>query len=49
LQTQQIIQVDESVIRAFFVAKTALSLIILCLFFLEGDKKRENESNGDKK
>ena len=40
---------DESEIRAFFVAITALFKIILCLFFLEGEKKRERESNGDKK
>ena len=33
----------------FFVAITALSLFILCLFFLEGDKKRERENNVDNK
>ena len=33
----------------FFVAITALSLFIQCLFFLEGEKKRERESDGDKK
>ena len=33
----------------FFVVITALSLFILWLFFLEGDKKRERERNGDKK
>jgi hypothetical protein len=32
----------------FFVAITALSLSTLCLFFLEGEKKREKESNGHK-
>ena len=30
----------------FFVTITALSLFILCLFFLEAMKKRERESNG---
>ena len=33
----------------FFVGITALSLFILCLFFLEGEKKMERESNGEKK
>ena len=33
----------------FFVAITALSLFILCIFFLEGKINRERESNGDKK
>ena len=33
----------------FFVAITALSLCILFVFFLEGEKKRERESNSDKK
>jgi hypothetical protein len=33
----------------FFVAITAFSLFILCLIFLEGEKKRVRESNGDKK
>ena len=27
----------------------ALSLFIICLFFLEGEKKRERESNGNNK
>ena len=40
---------DEMEPRAFFVAITALSLFILCLFFLEGEKKRERQSNCDKK
>jgi len=39
---------DETELRDFF-AITALTLFILCLFFLEGEKKRERESNGDKK
>jgi len=33
----------------FFVAITALSLFILYLFFLEGEKEREKESNGNTK
>ena len=33
----------------FFVAISTLSLFILCLSFLEGEKKRERKSNGDKK
>ena len=33
----------------FFVAITALSLFILCLFFLEVEKMREKQSNCDKK
>ena len=32
----------------FFVAITALSLFIIYLLFLEGEKKGERESNGDK-
>ena len=32
----------------FLVAITANSLFILCLFFFNGEKKRERESNGDK-
>ena len=37
-------------LRAFFcVAITSLSLFIPCLFFLEGEKNKERESNGDKK
>ena len=31
----------------FFVAITALSLFILCHFFLEEEKKRERKSKGD--
>ena len=33
----------------FFVAINAISLFILCFFFLEEWKKRARESNGDKK
>ena len=33
----------------FFVVIVALSLFILCLFFLEEVKKREREINGAKK
>jgi hypothetical protein len=33
----------------FFVAITALSLFILCFFFLGEGKKRARKSNGDKK
>ena len=41
---------DESELcNFFFIAITAPSLFILCLFFLEGENKRERESNGDKK
>ena len=40
---------DETELRTFFVATTALSLFILCLFFLGGEKKRERVSNDDKK
>jgi len=40
---------DETELRAFFVANTALYHFILCLFFLKAEKKRERESKGDKK
>ena len=40
---------DETKLHAFFVAITALSLFILCLYFLEGEKKREGQSNAAKK
>ena len=33
----------------FFIVTTAISLFILCHFFLGGEKKRERENNGDKK
>ena len=39
---------DVRAITVFFVAITALSLFILCLLYLEGEKKRERKSNGDK-
>ena len=39
---------DETELCAFFVAIAALSLFIRCLFFLEGEKKIEGESNGVK-
>jgi hypothetical protein len=39
----------ETELRAFFVDIATLSFFILSLFFLEGKKKRERESNGDKK
>ena len=39
---------DETELRAFFVAITARSLFILCLFFLEVEKISERESNSDK-
>ena len=34
---------DETELRAFSVAITAISLFVLCLFFLEGEKKRERQ------
>ena len=40
---------DETELRTFFVAITALSIFIICLFFIEGEKNRESESDGDKK
>ena len=39
---------DETELCSFFVAIAALSLFIRCLFFLEGEKKIEGESNGVK-
>ena len=40
---------DESELLASFVTITTLSLFLLCLFFLEGEKKMERENNVDKK
>ena len=40
---------DETELRAFFVANTALSLFILCLLFFRGIEKEKRDSNGDKK
>ena len=37
---------DETELHAFHVA---ITFFILCIFFLEGEKKMERESNGDKK
>ena len=37
---------DEAELRAYIVAITTISLFIPCIFFFEGEKKRE--SNGDK-
>ena len=37
---------DETKFRAFYVA---ITFFILCIFFLEREKKMEKESNGDKK
>ena len=43
------LSIDETELCYFFGAITALSLFILCLYFLEGVKKKERGNNGDKK